>query len=426
MSHAPRGGTVPRTVQLGHGSGGRLMKRLIDEVFLAEFDAPELHAGDDAGVAPFACTGPRTVQLGHGSGGRLMKRLIDEVFLAEFDAPELHAGDDAGVAPFACTGRIAMSTDSFVVAPAFFRLIDEVFLAEFDAPELHAGDDAGVAPFACTGRIAMSTDSFVVAPAFFPGGNIGRLAVCGTVNDVATSGARVRYLSCGFILEEGFPLDDLRAIAHAMMQTAREAGVRIVTGDTKVVERGGADGIYINTAGVGELPAGVELSGSRMQTAREAGVRIVTGDTKVVERGGADGIYINTAGVGELPAGVELSGSRCRPGDLVLVSGTLGDHGIAVVSQREGLAFSAPVESDAAPLNRLVAVVPAREAEAALAAMRANRYGEYAAIIGEVREAGTGSTGSAPAGRPLVRVRCSWGATRILDTLVGPQLPRIC
>lgn len=347
-------------------------------------------------------TAPRTVQLGHGSGGRLMKRLIDEVFLAEFDAPELHAGDDAGVAPFACTGRIAMSTDSFVVAPAFF-----------------------------------------------PGGNIGRLAVCGTVNDVATSGARVRYLSCGFILEGGFPLDDLRAIAHAMMQTAREAGVRIVTGDTKVVERGGADGIYINTAGVGELPAGVELSGS-----------------------------------------------RCRPGDLVLVSGTLGDHGIAVVSQREGLAFSAPVESDAAPLNRLVAdvlaaaphtrcfrdptrgglastlnefaeascvdivvdedalpvrpavrgacdllgydvlhvanegkmvaVVPAREAEAALAAMRANRYGEYAAIIGEVREAGTGSTGSAPAGRPLVRVRCSWGATRILDTLVGPQLPRIC
>ena len=277
-------------------------------------------------------TAPRTVQLGHGSGGRLMKRLIDEVFLAEFDAPELHAGDDAGVAPFACTGRIAMSTDSFVVAPAFF-----------------------------------------------PGGNIGRLAVCGTVNDVATSGARVRYLSCGFILEEGFPLDDLRAIAHAMMQTAREAGVRIVTGDTKVVERGGADGIYINTAGVGELPAGVELSGS-----------------------------------------------RCRPGDLVLVSGTLGDHGIAVVSQREGLAFSAPVESDAAPLNRLVAVVPAREAEAALAAMRANRYGEYAAIIGEVREAGTGSTSSAPAGRPLVRVRCSWGATRILDTLVGPQLPRIC
>lgn len=282
--------------------------------------------------APRGGTVPRTVQLGHGSGGRLMKRLIDEVFLAEFDAPELHAGDDAGVAPFACTGRIAMSTDSFVVAPAFF-----------------------------------------------PGGNIGRLAVCGTVNDVATSGARVRYLSCGFILEEGFPLDDLRAIANAMMQTAREAGVRIVTGDTKVVERGGADGIYINTAGVGEVPAGVELSGS-----------------------------------------------RCRPGDLVLVSGTLGDHGIAVVSQREGLAFSAPVESDAAPLNRLVADVLAREAEAALAAMRANRYGEHAAIIGEVRKAGTGSTDSAPAGRPLVRVRCGWGATRILDTLVGPQLPRIC
>lgn len=335
-----------------------------------------------------------TVMLGHGSGGQMMKRLIDEVFLEAFDAPELHAGNDAGVAALPPTGRIALSTDTFVVTPHIF-----------------------------------------------PGGDIGRLAVCGTVNDVATSGARVRYLSCGFVLEEGFPLDELRRICHSMAQTAREAGVSIITGDTKVVGRGGADGVYINTAGVGEVPEGVMLSGS-----------------------------------------------SCRPGDAVLVSGTLGDHGIAIMSQREGLAFSAPIESDAAPLNHLitavlaaapharcfrdptrgglastlnefaqassvmieieedavpikpavraacemlgydplqvanegkiVAVVPADEREAALSAMRASRYGKDAAMIGTVREVG--------AGGPCVRVRTPWGSTRILDMLVGEQLPRIC
>ena len=145
-----------------------------------------------------------TVLLGHGSGGQMMKRLIDELFLDAFGSPELLAGNDAGVC------------------------------------ELPA-----------TGRIAVSTDSFVVTPQFFPGGDIGRLAVCGTVNDVATAGARVRYLSCGFILEEGYPVDDLARIVRSMAETAREAGVRIVTGDTKVVERGGADGVYINTTGVG-------------------------------------------------------------------------------------------------------------------------------------------------------------------------------
>ena len=203
------------------------------------------------------------VLLGHGSGGQMMKRIIDEVFLEAFGSPELLAGNDAGVAAL---------------------------------PE--------------TGRIALSTDSFVVTPQFFPGGDIGRLAVCGTVNDVATSGAHVRYLSCGFILEEGYPLDDLKRICASMADAAREAGVAIITGDTKVVGRGSADGVYINTAGVGEVPAGVELSGS-----------------------------------------------ACRPGDVALVSGTLGDHGIAVMSQREGLAFSTDIVSDAAPLNHLVANV---------------------------------------------------------------------
>ena len=135
------------------------------------------------------------------------------------------------------------------------------------APELHAGNDAGVAALPGTGRIALSTDTFVVTPHFFPGGDIGRLAVCGTVNDVATSGARVRYLSCGFILEEGFPLDDLRRICQSMAETAREAGVAIITGDTKVVNHGSADGVYINTAGVGEVPEAVRFLALRASRA---------------------------------------------------------------------------------------------------------------------------------------------------------------
>lgn len=320
------------------------------------------------------------------------------------------------------------------------RLIDDLFLAEFGDEAALPGDDAGVVPLG-GGRIAMSTDSFVVTPQFFPGGNIGRLAVCGTVNDVATSGAEVKYLSCGFVLEEGYPLDKLREIVRTMAETAAEAGVAIVTGDTKVVERGHADGVFINTAGVGLVPEGVCLSGR-----------------------------------------------NCRPGDKVLVSGTLGDHGIAIVSQREGLAFSTTLETDAAPLNHLiagvlkaaphtrafrdptrgglastlnefaeasgveicvdeaavpvrdevrgacemlgydvfqvanegkmVAVVPADEADAALAAMRADRYGAEAAIVGEVRAAG-------PSGARVL-LRTPFGSARILDMLVGEQLPRIC
>lgn len=355
-----------------------------------------------------------TVLLGHGSGGQMMKRLIDDLFLEEFGNPALCAGNDAGVAPL---GGFAAAADP-------------------------AGGAGGASLSPAAPRIALSTDSFVVTPQFFPGGNIGRLAVCGTVNDVATSGATVRYLSCGFILEEGYPMDKLRQICRTMAATAREAGVAIITGDTKVVERGGADGVYINTAGVGELAPGVNLSGA-----------------------------------------------NCRPGDKILVSGTLGDHGIAIMSQREGLAFSTPVESDAAPLNHLiaavmeaaphvrcfrdptrgglastlnefaaasqvsmavdedavpvkpavrgacdmlgydvlqvanegkmVAVVPADEAQAALAAMQGAPYGADAAIIGEVLPLPEGAD-------PSVRVRTAWGSSRILDMLVGEQLPRIC
>lgn len=337
-----------------------------------------------------------TVLLGHGSGGTMMKRIIDEVFFEAYADEELLEGNDAASLP----------------APA-------------------AGE-----------RIAYSTDSFVVAPHFFPGGDIGRLAVCGTVNDVATSGAVPKYLSCGFILEEGFPVADLKRICKSMAEMAKEAGVHIVTGDTKVVNRGHGDGVFINTSGIGFIPEGVNLSGA-----------------------------------------------FCKPGDKVLVTGTIGDHGITIMSCREELSFNADIQTDAAPLNHLIAeviaaapdtrcfrdptrgglastlnelaaqsgvdfiveegavpvkdavlgacemlgydvyqvanegkmvcVVPAEQAEAALAAMRANKYGADAAIIGEVVET--------PEERdPRVSIRTGFGALRIMDMLVGEQLPRIC
>ncbi|MDP2183620.1 MAG: hydrogenase expression/formation protein HypE [Actinomycetota bacterium] len=331
------------------------------------------------------------ILLAHGSGGTMMRELIEDVFFRDFADDILLRGDDAAT--------VAVST----------------------------------------GRVAMSTDTYVVSPVFFPGGDIGRLAVCGTVNDIATAGATPLYLSVGFILEEGFPIEDL----HRILASMRDA-------------------------------------------AAEAGVRIVTGDTKVVEKGHGDGVFINTAGIGSLPDGVDLSGSNCKPGDKVLLSGTLGDHGIAVISVREGLSFSTDIKSDAAPLNHLVAavlgaapgtrcfrdptrgglastlnelasaskvsitvveasvpvreqvqgasemlgydvfqvanegkmvaVVPADQAEDALEAMRSAPYGEDAVIVGEVAES--------PAGK--VYVQTGFGATRIMDMLVGEQLPRIC
>ncbi len=317
-------------------------------------------------------------------------------------------------------------------------LINDVFMAGFSDDILARMDDAASLDFPGT-RLAFSTDTYVVNPLFFPGADIGKLAVCGTVNDIATSGATPLYLSVGFVLEEGMPVDDLRRILVSMRDAAAEAGVRIVTGDTKVVEKGHGDGCYINTAGVGVLAEGLDLSGS-----------------------------------------------HCHSGDVVLLSGTLGDHGIAVISTREGLTFSTSIESDAAPLaqlvaavlaaapdtrcfrdptrgglastlnelagasgvsitveealvpvreqvrgacemlgydvfqvaneGKMVAVVPADQAEAALAAMRGAPYGEDAAIVGAVADG--------PAGR--VYVKTSFGATRIMDMLVGEQLPRIC
>ncbi len=318
------------------------------------------------------------------------------------------------------------------------ELIDEVFVAGFADSALAQLDDAAALPWP-SARLAFSTDTYVVTPHFFPGGDIGRLAVCGTVNDIATSGATPLFLSVAFVLEEGMRVADLRRILESMREAALEAGVHIVTGDTKVVERGHGDGIYINTAGVGALAEGIDLSGSNAQ-----------------------------------------------PGDVVLLSGTLGDHGIAIISTREGLSFETDIASDAAPLaamcaavlaaapdtrcfrdptrgglastlneiavssgvtitveetsvpvspqvrgasemlgydvfqvaneGKMVAIVPEDQAEAALAAMRSAPYGENAAIIGRVAEG--------PAGK--VYVKTAFGATRIMDMLVGEQLPRIC
>jgi hydrogenase expression/formation protein HypE len=324
-------------------------------------------------------------------------------------------------------------------------LIDRVFRPAFRNEVLDQGDDAAVFDLPAGGRLAMTTDTYVVKPLFFPGGDIGRLAVCGTVNDLSMVGATPHFLTAGFVLEEGLGVETLRRVAFSMAATAQEAGVSIVTGDTKVVQRGEADGLFINTAGLGVVPEGVRVSGS-----------------------------------------------LARPGDVVIVSGTVGDHGIAVVSQREGLAFQTEVRSDVAPLRglvaalleagresgipsplhvlrdptrgglattlneiarqsgvavrleetsipvrpqvrvacemlgydplyvanegKLIAVVDARFAPAALACLRRLPLGAEAAIVGEVS--------AEPSGRVLLRTRI--GGTRIVDMLTGEMLPRIC
>jgi hydrogenase expression/formation protein HypE len=279
----------------------------------------------------------------------------------------------------------------------------------------------------------------VVNPIFFPGGDIGKLAVCGTVNDLSMVGATPLYLSLAFIIEEGLLIEDLERVLISVQEAAREAQVQIVTGDTKVVNKGSADKLFVNTAGVGTVPEGIEISGS-----------------------------------------------NARPGDKVILSGTIGDHGIAVLSQREGLGFSTRLESDCAPLNglvaemiaaskrihamrdptrgglattlnelaaqsnvgirieedkvpvrdevrgacemlgidplyvanegKLVALVHPEDAQTVLAKMRRHRYGKNAAIIGEVRSDHTGR----------VVMKTTLGASRIVDMLVGDPLPRIC
>jgi hydrogenase expression/formation protein HypE len=317
------------------------------------------------------------------------------------------------------------------------ELISQHVLPFLANPILQQLDDSAILNL--NGRAAFTTDSFVVSPLFFPGGDIGKLAVCGTVNDLSMVGAKPLYLSLALIIEEGLSFDLL-------------------------------DGVMESVSGA----------------AWEAGVTIVTGDTKVVNHGSADKMFINTAGIGLIPEGADVSGSNARPGDKVLVSGTLGDHGVAVMAQRQGLRFKVPVESDCAPLNSLVAEmlkypgaihslrdptrgglattlnelasqskvglrifedkIPLREsvssacamlgldplyvanegklvaivaedtAEAILELMKRHRYGKDSAIIGEILAEHPGR----------VVMKTSLGASRILDMLSGELLPRIC
>ncbi|WP_425287005.1 hydrogenase expression/formation protein HypE [Nitrosomonas communis] len=320
------------------------------------------------------------------------------------------------------------------------QLIDSLFLTAFDNDMLRQMNDQ--ACFAVpAGRMVMSTDSHVVSPLFFPGGDIGSLSVHGTLNDVAMSGARPLYLSASFILEEGFPLADLKRIVESMAKAAQQAGVSIITGDTKVVEQGKGDGIFITTTGVGVVPEGLQISAERAQ-----------------------------------------------PGDKILVSGTLGDHGIAILSLRENLTFHTTIQSDTASLHELVACMieavptihvlrdptrgglattlneiarqagvgmmvyenklPIREqvraaceflgfdplyianegklvaicpaaaaaAETLLQTMQAHPLGSEAAVIGEVIEDS----------HHFVQMETSFGGQRVVDWLSGEQLPRIC
>ena len=216
------------------------------------------------------------ILLAHGSGGRLSHELVERLFLRYLNNPLLAQLGDAAV--------LEVSGLPFPVAGL-----------------------PGLQPGASNLKLAFTTDSYVVSPLFFPGGDIGKLAVCGTVNDLSMSGAVPLCLSAGFILEEGLPLADLERVVASMAETARSVGVPIVTGDTKVVDRGKADRLFINTAGVGIVPAGVEIAAERV-----------------------------------------------RPGDVVILSGTIGDHGMTIMSQREGLRFDSPLVSDCAPLHRLV------------------------------------------------------------------------
>jgi hydrogenase expression/formation protein HypE len=321
---------------------------------------------------------------------------------------------------------------------ATHTLIEAIFLEAFRNPALELLEDAASLRLG-TARLAFTTDCYVVSPLFFPGGCIGDLAVNGTVNDLAVAGASPRYLSAGFILEEGFPVADLARITGAIQAAAVTAGVTVVTGDTKVVERGKADGCYITTAGVG----------------------VIEGD-------------------------VTLGVAQARPGDAILVSGPIGDHGVTIMLARGELDIEADITSDTAPLNglaaalldavpgvramrdatrggvatilneiarsagvgvlvrendipvrpevrgaaellgidplyvacegRLVAVVDPHQAGAALAALRAHPLGGQAAVIGQVTEDSPG----------LVRLKTEFGGTRIVDLLVGDPLPRIC
>lgn len=233
------------------------------------------------------------------------------------------------------TGRVDMNHGAGGRASA--QLIEELFARAFDNDALRQGDDGALLDVPPGHRLVMATDGHVISPLFFPGGDIGGLAVHGTLNDVAMLGARPLYLSAGFILEEGFPLADLQRIVESMAAASREAGVPVVTGDTKVVEQGKGDGVFITTTGIGVVP---------------------------MKR--------------------RISGALARPGDAILVSGTIGDHGVAVLSQRESLEFETQIVSDTAALHGLVAALLAALPEGAVRTLRDPTRGGLATTLNEI------------------------------------------
>ncbi len=318
-------------------------------------------------------------------------------------------------------------------------LIEAVFLDAFRNPTLELLED-GAQLATAAGRLAFTTDSYVVSPLFFPGGDIGDLAVNGTVNDLAMCGARPLYLSCGFILEEGFPVADLQRIVASMAAAAGAAGVQIVTGDTKVVERGKADGCYITTAGVGALEREVVLSAAAAQPGDTVLVSGPIGDhgvTVMLARGELDisaDIESDTAPLHEISAavldaaggGVRLMRDATRGGVATICNEVAVAAQVAVVLDEAALPVR-PVVNGASELlgidplyvaceGRFVTVVDPAHAVAALAAMRAHPLGTGAAVIGTVKDDPPG----------LVLLRTAFGGTRIVDLLVGDPLPRIC
>ena len=317
------------------------------------------------------------------------------------------------------------------------ELMEQIILPAFGNPilnELHDG-----AQLAVSGRIAFTTDSYVVRPLFFRGGNIGKLAVCGTVNDLAMTGAVPRYISVGVILEEGFPLADLRRIAEAMRQAADEAGVAIVTGDTKVVEHGKADGIFINTAGVGDLIAGVHISPRAVAPGMKVLLSGYIGDHAATVLAGRHAL--------ELPEAIQTDCAplasmtqallAAAPHTAVLRDPTRGGVAAVLNEIAEASGCGVLLDEEAIPVReavqgvcdllgfdplylanegKCIAFVPAEEADAALAAMRESPYGTHAAIIGETTAEAAGQVG----------LRTAIGGIRIVDMPLGNIVPRIC
>ena len=317
-------------------------------------------------------------------------------------------------------------------------LVEAVFLDAFRNPLLEPLEDAAQLHFNGS-RVALTTDSYVVSPLFFPGGNIGDLAVNGTVNDLSVSGAVPLYLTAGFILEEGFEVDDLRRIVASMHDAAAAAGVQVVTGDTKVVEKGKADGCYINTAGLGIVEHSMTLGVAQARPGDAVLVSGPIGDhgiTIMLARGELDieaDVISDTAPLNGLVAdllaatpGVRAMRDATRGGVATILNEVATDAGVCVVVNEDAIPVRPEVRGASELLGidpmyvacegRLVAVVAGAEADRALAAMRAHPLGEQAAIIGHVADD--------PAG--IVLLKTAFGGTRIVDLLVGDPLPRIC